>query len=165
MCRKDNSRSCSATRCTSKPSTAAKSKTTNSTARNWRCCCAAATSPPPTPTPKRLRATRDLLRRRTHLVRRRAQTLTHIQIVNHQQNLPPVRKEDHLHSPTEPAWPSDSNDPSVRASIELDLDLLGHYDNLHSQARTVPRTNRQGRRRPERSTGCKRSPASGESWR
>ena len=37
--------------------------------------------------PQELRATRDLLRRRTHMVRRRAETLTHIQIVNHQANL------------------------------------------------------------------------------
>ena len=43
--------------------------------------------------PARLRATRDLLRRRTYLVRQRAQTLTHIQIVNHQHNHEPFPKK------------------------------------------------------------------------
>ena len=58
--------------------------------------------------PKRLRATRDLLRRRTHIVRRRAQTLTHIQIVNHQTNLPPFEKKFTY----APAWPNDSKIPA-----------------------------------------------------
>ena len=35
-----------------------------------------------------MRATRDLLRRRLHLVRKRAQLLTHIQITISQYNLP-----------------------------------------------------------------------------
>ena len=38
--------------------------------------------------PKQGRATRDLMRRRTHLVRRRAEALTHIQLVHMQHNLP-----------------------------------------------------------------------------
>jgi hypothetical protein len=38
--------------------------------------------------PKEHRATRDLLRRRTFLVRRRAEALTHIQMVHHQHNQP-----------------------------------------------------------------------------
>ena len=38
--------------------------------------------------PKEHRASRDLLRRRTYLVRRRAEALTHIQMVHHQHNQP-----------------------------------------------------------------------------
>lgn len=43
--------------------------------------------------PKQLRATRDLMRRRTHLVRLKAQTITHLQIVNHQHNFDPHQKK------------------------------------------------------------------------
>src|SRR5262245_64046490 len=42
--------------------------------------------------PRVLRETRDLLRRRTFLVRQRAQFLTHIQNTNSQYNLPPLTK-------------------------------------------------------------------------
>lgn len=38
--------------------------------------------------PSEGRAARDLMRRRTHLVRRRAEALTHIQLVHYQHNLP-----------------------------------------------------------------------------
>ena len=77
--------------------------------------------------PKELRATRDLLRRRTHLVRQRAQTLAHIQIVNHQHNLDPFAKK--ISYKSNRAGIADRFEhPSVKASIELDLDLLSHYD-------------------------------------
>ena len=79
--------------------------------------------------PARLRATRDLLRRRTHLVRRRAQTLTHIQILNHQQNGPPFSKK--LSYKTNRVGVAERfADASVRASAELDLQLLTQYDRL-----------------------------------
>lgn len=77
--------------------------------------------------PKELRATRDLLRRRTQLVRRRAETLTHIQIVNHQVNLPPFEKKLTYKS-NRADVPKRFENPSIRTSIELDLDLLSHYD-------------------------------------
>ena len=77
--------------------------------------------------PQELRATRDLLRRRTCLVRRRAETLTHIQIVNHQANLPPFEKKLTYKS-NRAGVSARFENPSVRTSIELDLDLLGHYD-------------------------------------
>ena len=38
--------------------------------------------------PPQMRATRDLLRRRTHLVRRRAELIAHAQNTHHQYNLP-----------------------------------------------------------------------------
>ena len=42
--------------------------------------------------PAGMRATRDLLRRRLHLVRKRGQLLAHIQMTSHQYNLPPLGK-------------------------------------------------------------------------
>jgi len=43
--------------------------------------------------PKGMRETRDLLRRRTYLVRQRAALFTHLQILNSQYNLPPLPKK------------------------------------------------------------------------
>src|SRR5438552_5098904 len=43
--------------------------------------------------PKGMRETRDLLRRRTYLVRQRAALMTHLQILNAQYNLPPFPKK------------------------------------------------------------------------
>jgi transposase len=42
--------------------------------------------------PQKMRATRDLMRRRTYLVRIRADILSHIQLTNHQYNLPAFNK-------------------------------------------------------------------------
>jgi transposase len=79
--------------------------------------------------PAEMRATRDLLRRRCHLVRKRAELLAHIQNTNSQYNLPEIGKklaykanregvEDHF------------PDPSVRKTIEVDVSLIDHYDQL-----------------------------------
>jgi len=79
--------------------------------------------------PKRMRATRDLLRRRNHLMRKRADLLAHIQNTASQYNLPPLgtRVDRQGERATIPAhFP----DPVVRRSIELDLSLIGHYDGL-----------------------------------
>jgi len=43
--------------------------------------------------PARMRATRDLLRRRTHLMRKRAELLAHVQNTNSQYNLPEIGKK------------------------------------------------------------------------
>lgn len=79
--------------------------------------------------PKPWRSTRDLLRRRTHLVRRRGETLTHIQIVNHQCNLPSFQKRLQYKSNRQ-NLADRFDDPAVRASIELDRKLLESYDDL-----------------------------------
>jgi len=42
--------------------------------------------------PREMRATRDLLRRRTFPMRRRSEFLQHVQLVNHQYNLDPFEK-------------------------------------------------------------------------
>jgi transposase len=43
--------------------------------------------------PKGMRATRDLLRRRRYLVHKRAELITHVEILNAQNNLPPFGKK------------------------------------------------------------------------
>jgi transposase len=43
--------------------------------------------------PAEIRSTRDLLRRRMHLMRKRAELLSHIQNTNHQYNLPEISKK------------------------------------------------------------------------
>jgi transposase len=79
--------------------------------------------------PKRMRATRDLLRRRNHLSRKRAELLAHIQNTASQYNLPPLgtrvdRKGERN------SIPAHFPDPVVRRSVELDLSLIAHYDGL-----------------------------------
>ena len=82
--------------------------------------------------PQAMRSTRDLLRRRLHLVRKRGQLLAHIQNTLHQYNLEPWGKRI--------AYPANRQglldhfpDPAVRQSIAVDLSLLDHYDTLIPQ--------------------------------
>ena len=79
--------------------------------------------------PRKMRSTRDLLRRRNHLMRKRSELLAHIQNTNSQYNLPEFgiklayktnREGVAEHFP----------EPSVRKSIEVDLQLLNFYDQL-----------------------------------
>ena len=76
--------------------------------------------------PKALRATRDLLRRRTRLTRLKAELLTHLQIVNHQQNLPPFEKKITYKS-NRTGIADRFEDKSTRISVELDLEQLDQY--------------------------------------
>ena len=77
--------------------------------------------------PQQMRATRDLLRRRNFLMRKRAELLSHIQNTNAQYNLPefdgslsyPANREDLAERFT---------DDSVRKSVETDLALIEVYD-------------------------------------
>ena len=71
----------------------------------------------------------NLLRRRNHLMRKRADLLAHIQNTASQYNLPPLgarvdRKGERGQIPAH--FP----DPVVRRSVELDLALIAHYDGL-----------------------------------
>ena len=79
--------------------------------------------------PAGMRSTRDLLRRRLHLVRKRGQLLAHILNTNSQCNLPDfggrINYKVHRAGITERF-----EDPCVRKSIELDLNLITHYDEL-----------------------------------
>jgi len=110
-----------------------------------------------------MRATRDLLRRRLHLVRKRGQLLAHIQNTQAQYNLPGFGRRL--------AYPANREgvaehfpEPSVRKSIEVDLALLDRYDALitDSSSRLSARPNATT---PTRSTVCDRCPALERSWR
>ena len=79
--------------------------------------------------PQAMRSTRDLLRRRMHLMRQRSERLAHIQNTNHQYNLPPIGKKIAYKSNRDGVVERFS-DPGVRAIVQLDLDLIGHYDQL-----------------------------------
>lgn len=82
--------------------------------------------------PPRMRATRDLLRRRNHLVRKRAELLAHIQNTNSQYNLPEFGKKLARKSNRE-GLAERFTDPCVRQSIELDAALIDVYDEkLHA---------------------------------
>src|SRR2546427_1480750 len=74
-------------------------------------------------------STRDLIRRRLHLVRKRGELLTHIQNTRAQYRLPAFGRRL--------AYPANRDgvsahfvDPSVRKSIDVDLALIDQYDTL-----------------------------------
>ncbi len=69
--------------------------------------------------PAELRDTRDLLRRRGTIVRRRSATITHVQMVNHQQNLPTFEKSISYRA---------NREGSLQTMISLDVDLIDFYD-------------------------------------
>jgi len=77
--------------------------------------------------PKEMRATRDLLRRRMYLMRRRAELLGHIQNTNWQYNLPPLTKKLRYKS-NRGGVAERFADRSVRKMVGLDLSLIGQLD-------------------------------------
>jgi transposase len=79
--------------------------------------------------PAAMRATRDLLRRRMHLMRKRAELLAHIQNTNSQYNLPEIGKKL-AYKANRLGVAERFLDPAVQKSIEVDLALIGHYDRL-----------------------------------
>jgi transposase len=79
--------------------------------------------------PAEMRATRDLLRRRMHLMRKRAELLAHIQNTNSQYNLPEIGKKL-AYKANRDGVVQRFPDPAVQKSIEVDLALIGHYDQL-----------------------------------
>ena len=82
--------------------------------------------------PAEMRATRDLLRRRMHMMRQRAQLLAHIQITNHQYNLPDIGKKIAYRSNREGVAERFA-DPSVQSNVTFDLKRIGFYDDLLNQ--------------------------------
>jgi transposase len=82
--------------------------------------------------PRKMRSTRDLLRRRNYLVRKRSELLTHLQNTNSQYNLPEFEKKIALKANRD-GVAEHFSDPSVRKSIEVDLELLDFYDRLLSE--------------------------------
>ena len=79
--------------------------------------------------PQQMRSTRDLLRRRTHLVRKRAELLAHVQNTNYQYNLPDIGKKI-AYKANRSGVAERFPDEAVQKSIELDLKLLDFYDSL-----------------------------------
>jgi transposase len=81
--------------------------------------------------PKGMRETRDLLRRRTYLVRKRAELLTHLQILNSQYNLAPFGKKlSYAANRAEMKIAARFADPSVQKSAAVDLALVDRLDEL-----------------------------------
>jgi transposase len=81
--------------------------------------------------PREMRATRDLLRRRTFLMRRRSELLAHVQLVNQQYNLDPFEKMLQYASNRDVL--DRFQDLGARQSVEADLQMVGHYDELLKQ--------------------------------
>src|SRR5262249_29767459 len=76
-----------------------------------------------------MRETRDLLRRRTFLVRHRAGLIPHLQILNAQSNLPPFPKKlSHPGHRLEMDVAARFSDPSVQKSAACDLALIDCLD-------------------------------------
>jgi transposase len=79
--------------------------------------------------PRAMRATRDLLRRRCHFMRKRAELITHIQNTATQYQLPAFGKKiAYKGNRTDVA--EQFADSEVRKSIDTNLALLDHYDRL-----------------------------------
>jgi transposase len=79
--------------------------------------------------PAAMRATRDLLRRRMSLTRKRAELLGHIQQTNSQYNLPDIGKKL-AYKANRTGVAERFPDPAVQKSMEVDLALIGYYDQL-----------------------------------
>jgi transposase len=79
--------------------------------------------------PAEMRATRDLLRRRLHLTRKRAALLAHIQNTNSQYNLPEIGKKI-AYKANRGGVAERFPDPAVQKSVEVDLALIDFYDQL-----------------------------------
>src|SRR5436309_3377141 len=75
--------------------------------------------------PKGMRETRDLLRRRTYLVRKRAELFTHLQILNAQYHLAPFPKKlSFAANSEEMKIPEQFRDVSVRQNADADLAVI-----------------------------------------
>jgi transposase len=78
--------------------------------------------------PPEMRATRDLMRRRNHFVRKRAELLGHIQNTTSQYNLEALGTLSRPHHRRDKDIIGHFPDPVVRLMVETDLKLIDHYD-------------------------------------
>jgi transposase len=93
--------------------------------------------------PAERRATRDLLRRRLPLTRKRAALLAHIQNTNSQDNLPEIGKKL-AYKGNRDGVAERFLAPAVQKSVEVDLALLDHSDRLRSDVElTIGQTAKQ----------------------
>jgi len=79
--------------------------------------------------PPEMRATRDLLRRRLHFRRKRAELLAHIQNTNSQYNLDEFTKKL-TYAANREGISDRFDDPALHKSIEIDLGLIAYYDHM-----------------------------------
>src|SRR5262245_5672885 len=79
--------------------------------------------------PAEMRATRDLLRRRMHLMRKRAELLVHVQNTNSQYNLPEIGQKI-AYKANRTGVAERLPDPAVQKSIAVDLAMIDSYDRL-----------------------------------
>jgi transposase len=79
--------------------------------------------------PAKMRATRDLLRRRMPLAHKRAELLAHVQNTTSQYNLPAIGKKI-AYKTNRDGVAERFADPAVHKSIEVDLALITYYDEL-----------------------------------
>jgi len=79
--------------------------------------------------PAQMRATRDLLRRRTHLMRQRAELLAHVQHTNSQYNLPEIGKK-RAYKANREGVAERFEEAAVHKTIEVDLALITYDDEL-----------------------------------
>jgi Transposase len=79
--------------------------------------------------PAEMRATRDLLRRRMYLTRKRAELLAHIQNTNSQYNLSEIGKKL-AYKANRTGVAERFPDPVVQKSMDVDLTLIGYYEPL-----------------------------------
>jgi transposase len=79
--------------------------------------------------PAQMRATRDLLRRRTHLMRKRAELLAHVQTTNSQYNLPEIGQKI-AYKANRDGVAERFAEAAVQKPIAVDLALITHDDAL-----------------------------------
>jgi transposase len=78
--------------------------------------------------PPEMRATRDLMRRRNHFVRKRAELISHIQNTTMQYNLEPLGAISRPHHRRDKDILGHFPDPVVQLIVETDLQMIDHYE-------------------------------------
>jgi hypothetical protein len=76
--------------------------------------------------PRKMRSTRDLLRRRNHLAKKRAELMAHVQNKLTQYHLPKIGSPLKNKSARD-ATKNISKDKSVQKTIDLDVGLIAYY--------------------------------------
>lgn len=79
--------------------------------------------------PAEMRAVRDLMRRRSYIVRIKAEVQAHIKITNYQYNLPTIEK-NLVHKSNRVGLAEHFADPAVRLNVETDIGVM---DSLHDE--------------------------------
>ena len=112
--------------------------------------------------PAEMRATRDLLRRRCHLARKRAELLAHIHNTNSQYNLPEIGKRLANKANREDVASISPIPVSAKRSkwmCRSSITTINCWVKWNSISPAVPKPMRS-----RRSPGCNRSPGSGRFW-